>query len=140
MKHKKLWLGVVVIVAIVLALLTHGGNKKDDNLSEVSRTSTATTQTSSKNPEDNAVATQSVTISDFDFKPGTIKIKKGDTVTWTNKDVPSHTVTADVKSSDAPNSPEIGQDETYSFTFKKVGTYTYHCSIHPHMRGTVIVE
>lgn len=143
MKGKGLLTGVVVVVVIIVAalLLTH--NKKDNNNTanmNMSHSSTATTQTSSNNPEDNAVATNSVTIADFNFSPSTIKVKAGDTVTWTNQDTTSHTVTADVKSSDAPDGPQIAKGETYSFTFKKAGTYTYHCSIHPSMRGTVIVE
>lgn len=143
MKNKGLWIGVVIVVIAVAAVLAlvNNSDKKDNNGADVSHSSSATTGApTSTNPEDNAVATLNVTISDFNFTPGTIKVKTGDTVIWTNQDTTSHTVTADAKSSDAPDGPQIAKGETYSFTFKKAGTYTYHCSLHPHMRGTVIVE
>jgi plastocyanin len=31
-------------------------------------------------------------------------------------------------------------DESYSFTFSTPGEYTYFCSLHPHMTGTIVVE
>jgi amicyanin len=144
MNKKALWIGVIVVIVLAAAVfaLTKNKNNSNNNAMDMSHSSTATTTQSSPsaNPEDNAVATMAVTISDFSFAPGTIKVKAGDTVTWTNKDSTSHTVTADVKTADAPDGPSIAQNETYSFTFKKAGTYTYHCSIHPSMRGTVIVQ
>ena len=60
-------------------------------------------------------------------------------MTWINKDNVNHTVTADNASADAPSSDDIANGKSYSFTFKKAGTYTYHCFPHPYMHGTVIV-
>jgi plastocyanin len=47
---------------------------------------------------------------------------------------------ADTMSADAPSSELLAKGESYSFTFKKAGTYTYHCTPHPYMKGTVVVE
>lgn len=85
------------------------------------------------------VATDKVSIEGFTFMPQTIRVTVGDTVTWTNKDAVVHTVTAVNASPDAPNSGDIAQNETYSFTFKKAGTYDYYCKPHPEMRATVVV-
>ncbi len=59
-------------------------------------------------------------------------------VTWTNNDSPTHTVTGD-NGGDPGNSPNIPSGGTFSYLFDTPGTYTYHCSIHPSMTGTVIV-
>jgi plastocyanin len=56
-------------------------------------------------------------------------------VTWTNIGV-THTVTADKGLFD---SGTFKSGETFSFTFAKGGTFTYHCAIHSSMRGTVRV-
>jgi plastocyanin len=57
-------------------------------------------------------------------------------VTWTNNDSIGHTVTADDGSFNSPVDP----GKTFSFTFTKAGTYTYHCSIHPTMKATIVVK
>jgi plastocyanin len=36
-------------------------------------------------------------------------------------------------------SSPLAQNQTYSFAYDKTGTFSYHCSIHPSMKGTVIV-
>jgi plastocyanin len=80
-------------------------------------------------------ATNKVTIVDFAFKPGAVIVKAGTSVTWTNQGRP-HTVTADDGSFD---SGRIAAGATFSMTFKKAGTYAYHCAIHPSMVAQVVV-
>lgn len=67
-----------------------------------------------------------------------LHIKAGTTVTWTNSDSQVHTVTSE----DAKlfNSGSIFPKGTWSYTFTKTGTYGYACSIHPNIKGKVIVE
>ena len=60
------------------------------------------------------------------------------TVVWTNNDSVGHTITADQGA--GPASGVINHGETYAFTFNTPGTFSYHCSIHPSMKGTVIVN
>ncbi|MDG6909943.1 MAG: cupredoxin domain-containing protein [Nitrososphaerota archaeon] len=67
----------------------------------------------------------------------TVTIGKDNTVFWTNGDSAAHTVTSDTG---AFNSGNMNSGDTYQFTFTTPGTYTYHCSYHPYMQGTVIVE
>jgi plastocyanin len=71
------------------------------------------------------------------FDPGTVTITAGETVTWTNEDSTNHTVTADEGQFE---SGDLGSGETFSLTFNEAGSYAYHCSIHPSMKGTVVVE
>jgi nitrite reductase (NO-forming) len=73
------------------------------------------------------------------YSPATITVVIGvnNTVTWTNNDDATHTITADDGSFD---SGFLNQGQTWSYTFTTPGTYSYHCSIHPWMKGTVIVK
>jgi plastocyanin len=82
------------------------------------------------------VATDHVAIQSFAFGPGTVTVRPGTTVTWTQQDEDQHTVTADDAS--FASSPLI-TGQTYTHTFTAPGTYHYHCAIHPFMHGTVTV-
>jgi len=77
-----------------------------------------------------------VTISDFQFQPATMNVNVGDTVMWTNNGRTAHTSTSDSQMWD---SRPINPNGTFSFTFTTTGTFSYHCAIHPNMRGTVVV-
>ena len=71
----------------------------------------------------------------FSFKPDTLTVTVGATVTWTNNDAAGH----DVKS-DLFQSPNMAKGQTFSFTFTNKGTYDYICGIHPNMKGKIIVQ
>lgn len=88
--------------------------------------------------EEPASQTVSVAIENFDFNSDSITINAGDTVKWTNNDSTRHTVTSD--SGSTMDSDLLSQGESYSVTFDTPGTYTYHCSPHPGMTGTVVVQ
>ncbi len=78
----------------------------------------------------------SVTISNFAFVPATLTVKVGTTVTWTNQDTVAHTVASDAGDWISSN---LAQGQSYTHTFDTAGTFTYHCSIHPNMKGTIVV-
>ncbi len=80
----------------------------------------------------------SVTIAGFAFSPQSLTVPVGTKVTWTNNDGVAHTVTSD--DGKTFDSSSISPGSTYSFTFTKAGTYTYHCSIHPNMKATIVVQ
>ena len=77
-----------------------------------------------------------VAIDNFAFSPATLKAKVGQKVTWTNKQSVAHTVTAN---GGAFNHP-MPSGATFSFTFTKAGTFAYRCTIHPSMRGVIVVS
>ena len=77
-----------------------------------------------------------VEIEDFAFAPGSLTVKVGTTVTWTNKDDIGHTATSDTGVFD---SGTLQKGQSYSFTFSQAGTYGYFCKPHPYMVGTIIV-
>jgi len=77
-----------------------------------------------------------VTIDNFTFAPAELKMKVGDTVTWSNHDDIPHTVVSAGKF----RSKALDTDDTFSFTFTTAGEYPFFCSLHPHMTGTIKVE
>jgi plastocyanin len=90
---------------------------------------------------DNVSATASgalVQMSGTNFVPQTVTINAGQYVTWRNLDPVSHTTTED--SGPIWNSGLIATGNTYQRLFGTAGTFTYHCTVHPGMTGTVIVQ
>lgn len=84
-------------------------------------------------------ATTEVKIDNFSFTPAVLTVPVGTTVTWTNRDDIPHTVV----SADDPKmfkSKAMDTDEKFSYTFAKPGRYSYFCSVHPKMTGTIIVQ
>jgi plastocyanin len=78
-----------------------------------------------------------VSIASMAFSSSSLTVASGTTVKWTNNDAITHTVTADDGTFDSGN---IAPGGTYSHTFSGVGTYAYHCSIHPSMKGKITVN
>jgi plastocyanin len=71
------------------------------------------------------------------FVPARTEVTAGTTVEWTNNDPLAHSVTADDGSWD---SGLIQPGHTWRRTFTQPGTYAYHCTPHPFMKGTVVVR
>jgi plastocyanin len=88
-----------------------------------------------KNADTGPVAT--VSMDHNTFIPTEITIVPGTTVTWVNNEAMPHTV---VDSNKGFRSKTLIKDATFSFTFTTAGDYGYQCSIHPNMKGKVIVK
>jgi plastocyanin len=71
------------------------------------------------------------------FIPGEITVAPGTTVTWVNNETMPHTV---VNPNQGFRSKTLIKDAKFSFTFTTPGDYDYLCSIHPNMKGKVIVK
>jgi LPXTG-motif cell wall-anchored protein len=84
-----------------------------------------------------AAASGSVRIADFQFTPAQITIDQGDTVTWTNNGPSAHSATAPDGSFDTGILPA---GESRSHTFSDAGTFSYICTPHPNMHGTIVVR
>ena len=81
-----------------------------------------------------------VAVRDFTFVPAEVSVAPGTTVTWVNCEpatIDAHTSTSD---GEAWDSGFLQPGETYSRTFDELGSFPYHCTPHPFMRGTVSVE
>ena len=71
------------------------------------------------------------------FSPANLTVTVGKTVTWVNKDTVTHTVTSD--GSNLFDSGFMPTGATFQFTFTTAGTYPYYCTVHPFMKGTIVV-
>jgi LPXTG-motif cell wall-anchored protein len=84
-----------------------------------------------------AAASTGVTISDFQFSPGTVTVNVGDTVTWSNNGPTGHSATANDGSFDTGI---LQKGSSGSHTFSQAGSFSYICTPHPFMKGTVVVQ
>jgi plastocyanin len=137
-RKRPLWQWIliyVVIAAVVYGLIYYFVLAKKGGYPNSQSTQSANPQATLLN---SAPSTQNtVQISNYSFSPARLTVKVGGTVTWTNQDSMSHSATADDNSFDTGL---LGQGKSGTATFNKAGTYTYHCSVHPYMHGTIIVQ
>lgn len=122
---KVLILGLVLVTAVIIGALMY-------NPSEEKTTTPAKTSAE-------------VSIQKDKFFPSVLSVKVGNSVTWTNQDKKAHWVASDpYPKNDALkelNSNPLQQNESYTYTFDKAGTYTYHDQLHPFkLLGTVTVQ
>jgi plastocyanin len=140
MKTKALLVPVMVLTAFALASC---GGGDDTTVTETEPAATA------PNPEDESSPAETkpaptgklersvkVEIVDFAYDPDPVQVETGGKVIWQNMDAAPHTATADDGSFDTGT---LEEGKIKSETFKKAGTYTYFCEIHPTMHGTVEV-
>ncbi len=82
-------------------------------------------------------ATKGINIYGSGFSPSSTSITQNDTVTWTNRDSADHQVLADKGQF---VSPVLHKGQSFSFTFKASGTYTYKDELHPRLKATLVVK
>ena len=122
---------VVVAIIVIMGIAAYA-------LTQTTSTPlTSTTTTTPSTTTTTTPAASAVSIQNFSFNPDSITVNSGTMVTWTNNDSTTHTVT----STGGPKSfsGELIPGQTFSYTFYLPGTYTYQCSIHTYMTGTVVV-
>jgi plastocyanin len=91
-----------------------------------------------KNADSTSAKENKIEIKDFAFNPKTLTVKSGEKVTWINRDEEPHTVVSVEKQ--FKKSTALDTDQEFTITAGAPGTYTYFCSVHPKMTGTIIVE
>jgi plastocyanin len=113
------------VVAIVLAVIAFGlalagigsGAASADDSARASRTAT-------------------VKVVSFAYKPATLTISRGSKVVFSNTSSRPHTATR--KGSFSTGRIKAGESASVSFGSR--GTFSYHCTIHPFMKGKVVVN
>lgn len=78
-----------------------------------------------------------VAIEAMQFAPATLEVRVGDTVTWQNKDPFPHNVRS---AEGQARSPDIQAGASWSFKARKKGTVEYVCTLHPGMKGVLVVK
>lgn len=87
-------------------------------------------------PTAKASGAKSVSIVSFAFHPGTLKVKRGARVAFTNTSNITHTATK----AGSFDTNGIAPGKSKTIQFNKRGTFAYHCKIHPFMKGKIVVE
>lgn len=108
--------GVVVAVAIVVAGGDDGGSKPKPFVPDKDKT---------------------IVARGLAYHPTELTLEVGDAVTFRNRDNVAHTFTAD---DGQWNSRTIQPGTLYAYTLPRAGTFTFHCEIHPRMKGTITVH
>jgi plastocyanin len=78
-----------------------------------------------------------VAIHDFKFQPARLVVSRGTRVIWTNRDSDPHTINSKPAHW---SSAALDTGSSFAVLTKRAGTFTYICTIHPFMHGTVIVK
>jgi plastocyanin len=86
---------------------------------------------------DAAPVVHTVTIDGFEFHPPEVTVGKGDVVVWVNKDPVPHTATA---KGAALDSGSIAASGLFRFTATRAGRFDYVCTLHPTMKGVLVVH
>ena len=131
------WSGILLAGILLLAgcgTSTSGGA----NANTAAPTSTAAPAGTTSSNSSVAQVKISETNDKYGFAPATLTVAKGTRVEWSNASDAPHTVTSDSGTTLASSiiSPSGG---TFDFTFTQPGTYSYHCTVHPYMKGTIVV-
>jgi len=128
--HPKLNLALATLVlSAALALIAATGSRSDASARKPA------------NSESAAPKVVTVVIREFKFEPETLTVHEGDTVEWRNDDAVPHTATADGEA-DKPvfDSGNIQTGAAWRYLVEKKGTCDYICTLHPNMKGKLIVQ
>ena len=82
-------------------------------------------------------AVRTVVIDATNFAPKFLRAKVGDRIVWVNKDLLVHTATA---KRGAFDSKEIAAGKSWSYTATAAGQLDYRCTLHPTMKGSLLVD
>jgi plastocyanin len=110
------WALLLLLAAVVLLVVSKEG-----------AASTATATASGAN---------SVDINHFAFHPPTLRVKRGARVAFVNSSKVAHTATR----AGSFNTGHIKPGTSVTVHFEHKGTFSYHCNIHPFMKGKIVVE
>jgi plastocyanin len=119
---------ILIIVGVGIYLISTGNNNSPAPVTDT------TNQQQTSQPPPNL--TSAISIANFAFSPATLTVKVGTTVVWTNNDSVGHQIKSNTN---AFGSNILNSGDRYQFTFNNAGTFGYICSIHPSMKGTIIV-
>jgi len=129
-------IGVIGVIILVTIALSFSNNSIEENVEEtdliIQGDVIMPTKVSRPGCEEN----------DRCYIPSLIVIEKGKQVTWVNEDSAFHTITSGYYDTptDLFDSGHLDPFESYTLTFDEIGTYDYFCTLHPWMKGQVIVE
>jgi plastocyanin len=122
----------MISIAVLIAIMSISNSCTKSSMAYMTGTGTTGGTKGAGGPGTNEVWIQGMA-----FTPSTITVAAGTTITWTNQDMVVHNVTSNPA---LFSSGSLGNGATFSFKFSNKGTYSYSCTLHPSMVGTVIVN
>ncbi len=129
-------LATMLTVAMFVLVACGSGPNRSESAGSASEDAGSGAEAYGDGGGDAGGAPGAVKVVDFAFSPPEMKVAVGQTVTWTFADEAGH----DVTSTDGTFKSEVlGSGGTHSFTFTRAGAFDYFCSIHPDMKGKIIV-
>lgn len=136
MKRKIIILGstVIAISIIIASIASNDNSAKENTLPEIPLEADVVMPTKVSRPGCDET--------DTCYIPSIITVVKGESVVWVNEDVAFHSVTSGLYGSPTGlfDSGHMDPYQSFSFTFDESGNYDYYCTLHPWMKGQVIVE
>ena len=96
----------------------------------------ATNKSASKEQTMNNNHVDTVIIKQMQFNPAILNVSKGDTVIWINQDLVDHDITSDVNKLFYSDTLKVGKSWKYAIN----DSASYHCSIHPSMKGQIVLK
>ena len=129
-------IGLIGIVILVTIALSFSNYSIEENVEETDLVIKADVIMPTK------VSRPGCEVNDNCYVPSLIVIEKGKQVTWVNEDSAFHSVTSGFYTAPTElfDSGYLDPFESYTVTFDEIGTYDYFCTLHPWMKGQVIVE
>ena len=122
----------LVPVAFVLALASCGGDRATDPGNNSSGNNGAT------GPIGDGGTSNAISIIDFGLAPASTSVPVGTTVTWSWTGQATHNVTFD--NAGVTGSGDLGSGGSFQKVFNTAGTYTYQCTNHYGMTGSITVH
>lgn len=119
MNQKQYWISPIFMFLVAVALLALASTAK---------------------PSTPPPKTVQVSIHLYKFTPETVTVHPGDTVEWRNDDTVDHTATTTSAGKPAFDSGNLKHGQVFRYVAKAKGTYDYICTIHPYMKGKVVVR
>jgi plastocyanin len=153
-KNRVATFNILVVLALAATLATiavesasaqNSTNEQSSNIGSNGTSSASGNSSSTAAGSKVSIVEEASEMGDQAYDPNPVKIKSGDSVTWTNDDSQIHTVTSGTGSDD-PNlgkdfdSSMLSQNQTFYHKFTTAGQFPYFCQLHPTMVGKVVVS
>ena len=128
-------IGIVTVYAIIMTSLVIFASSKEKISEEPEVVITGDVIMSTKSSRPGCDET------DRCYIPSVFDINSGNQVTWVNEDSAFHSVTSGFygEPSDLFDSGHLDPYESFTFNFDEKGTHDYFCTLHPWMKGQVLV-
>ncbi len=129
-------MGVIWVVILVTITLFFSNYPTEENVEETDLITKGDVIMPTK------VSRPGCEVNDNCYVPSLIVIEKGKQVTWVNEDSAFHSITSGFYDTptDLFDSGHLDPFESYTLTFYETGTFDYFCTLHPWMKGQVVVE